>query len=182
MNGLTATIVYHNGTEQVVQYHDTAVVRFDENRIVLNSDNHLTKTTKTRMNQASEVFGLGFCVYQKAKLWFVEYMGKTIEYHDGIIIERQRSEKMAEKSNKRMVTDKFTVVVPITAGTQEERTRIAFRIAAQLSDFDTPVDGPDIPKWSTPKNAFVGERITVHRLRAAADDDDEGEEIFQYDN
>ena len=58
-----------------VFFHDTPVVTFNEKTIELNTGGWRTRSTKVRMNQASQEFGLGFRVFQKARDWFVEYHG-----------------------------------------------------------------------------------------------------------
>ncbi len=55
-----------------VVYHKTEVVRRERNgMITLNTGGWRSKTTKTRMNQASSEFKLGFHVYQHDFKWFV---------------------------------------------------------------------------------------------------------------
>ena len=54
--------------------------RFRENAIILDTGGWFTPTTKTRMNQTSNAFGLGFQVYQKNYEWFADYNGKTYEF------------------------------------------------------------------------------------------------------
>lgn len=64
-----------------ITYHGTDVVTVHPNgRIVLNHGGWRTSTTKTRMNQASNQFGLGFQVWQRDFEWFVDVDGHTIEY------------------------------------------------------------------------------------------------------
>jgi len=68
----TKVIENNRGQKQVV-FHQTAVVTFDQKGITLDTGGWWTRTTKTRMNQASETFGLGFRVFQKMGEWFVAY-------------------------------------------------------------------------------------------------------------
>lgn len=75
-------------------YHTTKVVEVNkkERKIKLNSDGWRTVTTKRRMNQAGNLFNLGFSVYQKNYEWFVvtvNDLGKTttLKYFDGIEID-----------------------------------------------------------------------------------------------
>jgi hypothetical protein len=79
-----ATSIRREGNDMCVRYHNTDVVRFDDPRlkIVLNTGGWKTATTKTRMNQASNQFGLGYQVSQKKGDWFVDYKGKTIPFND----------------------------------------------------------------------------------------------------
>ncbi len=86
--GSHATSVYTENGATKVRYHATEVVIFNDNHIWLNSGGWYTNTTKTRMNQASNQFGLGFSVYQKDYDWFVSFHGKTIPFKDNMIITR----------------------------------------------------------------------------------------------
>jgi len=81
------SILTENGITKII-YHSTCVVSFNHEMVQLNSNGWQTATTKTRMNQASNQFDLGFTVYQKDFTWFVEYQGKTLEFFDHMILER----------------------------------------------------------------------------------------------
>ena len=71
-----------------VLYQQTEVVIFSSAAIMLDSDGWRTATTKTRMNQASNQFNLGYYVYQKNYEWFVDFRGKTLEFEDGMVLTR----------------------------------------------------------------------------------------------
>jgi len=58
-----------------IRYHDTDVVSFDDKTITLNTGGWKTNTTKTRMNQVSNQFELGYCVYQRKGIWYVAFKG-----------------------------------------------------------------------------------------------------------
>jgi hypothetical protein len=60
-----------------VFFHDTPVVTFDEKTIELDHGGWRTRSTKVRMNQASQEFELGFRVFQKAHDWFVDFHDET---------------------------------------------------------------------------------------------------------
>ena len=60
-----------------VFFHDTPVVTFDEKTIDLDHGGWRTRSTKVRMNQASQEFGLGFRVFQKEHDWFVDFHDET---------------------------------------------------------------------------------------------------------
>lgn len=83
------TVSNYDGVTRVV-FHRTTVVRFDSDTITLNSGGWKTVTTKRRMNQASEHYGLEFHVYQKDFVWYVLWKGETLEYHDGMTLSRHR--------------------------------------------------------------------------------------------
>lgn len=54
-----------------VRYHNTSVVEIHPDYIMLDTGGWATATTKLRMNQASNQFGLGYRVYQKDHDWYV---------------------------------------------------------------------------------------------------------------
>ena len=83
--GTHQTKVGTEGRETFVKYWNTKVVSFTEDTISLNNGGFLTNTTKTRMNQASNQFDLGYRVYQKNFDWFVEHNGKTHEFTENSI-------------------------------------------------------------------------------------------------
>ena len=70
-------------------YHSTAVVRFNQlkDKIIVNSGGWHTNTTKTRINQASNQFRLGFSVFQKDFNWFItNAIGETIPFKDNMVL------------------------------------------------------------------------------------------------
>jgi superfamily I DNA and RNA helicase len=83
-----ATTVVTEGKDcQVCYYHQTGVVKWDNNLVCLNSGGYRTHTTKTRMNEVSEHYNLGFSVFQKKGQWFVEIADGTImPFSDNMII------------------------------------------------------------------------------------------------
>lgn len=89
VRGVSTTVRTNPEGQTEVIYHETSVVSFDQNEIVLNSGGWRTNTTKLRMNQASNQFGLGYQVYQKNYEWFVDFKGETIEFHSGMILDRE---------------------------------------------------------------------------------------------
>lgn len=85
--GSHQTTTYRNEHGEIcVQYHGTKVVVFNEQHIILDNGGCKTATTKTRMNQASGQFKLGFKVYQKHGDWFCDYKGGTIPFLNGVVI------------------------------------------------------------------------------------------------
>jgi hypothetical protein len=77
-----------NGTTSIT-LHSTVVVQFSRDRIRLHSGGWQTVTTKARMNQASNQFGLGYTVFQKDFEWFVTLpSGYTIPFEDGMTFQR----------------------------------------------------------------------------------------------
>lgn len=86
--GHTATTVSDSHGYRRVAYHATEVVKFNRDRIVLDSGGWLSSTTKTRMNQASNQFGLGYRVFAKKGEWFVEHHRRIVDFRDGLVLER----------------------------------------------------------------------------------------------
>lgn len=86
--GKTATSIRQENGVTNIRYHDTDVVTFDAKTITLKSGGWRTKTTKSRMNQSANQFGLGFQVYQKDYNWYVTFKGETVDYFDGIVLNR----------------------------------------------------------------------------------------------
>jgi len=86
--GTHKTTVYFDGLLTNVKYHWTDVVKFDHVRVILDSGGWRTPTTKTRMNQTSNQFGLGFRVFQKDFEWFVEFGGEVLPFIDGMTLDR----------------------------------------------------------------------------------------------
>ena len=76
----TDTIGTHRTTVNVdelgytrVVYHNTCVVRFNADEIILDTGGYQTVTTKRRMNQTARQFRLGFYVYQRDWSWYVSF-------------------------------------------------------------------------------------------------------------
>lgn len=86
--GKTATTISNDGIHTIITYHSTQIVKFNENEIILNSGRWNTQTTKTRMNQASNQFGLGYTVFQKDFEWFVNYKHKINPFGDNMVLKR----------------------------------------------------------------------------------------------
>ena len=94
-----ATRIVRIGTTIQIHYHGTIVVEFNHDTITLNSGGWQTQTTKTRMNQASNQFDLGYSVFQKNYVWYVghyvptgrpvgKYRYKQSIFQDGMMIDR----------------------------------------------------------------------------------------------
>ena len=86
--GKYQTSIYSSDGFTNVRYFDTIVVSFSTTEIHLNSGGWMTVSTKTRMNQTSNQYGLGFSVFQKDFKWFVSYNGKVRPFSDGMILYR----------------------------------------------------------------------------------------------
>ena len=84
----TTVATMEDGTTHVT-FHTTVVVAFNHRTIVLNHGGWMTATTRTRMNQASNQFQLGYRVFQKDRDWFIEYQGKVHDFsHRAMALER----------------------------------------------------------------------------------------------
>jgi len=78
--GSHKTYIRSSGQSIIVRYHNTDVVKFTPKTITLNTGGWKTNTTKTRMNQASNQYGLGFSVSQVKGVWYVSHKGKKIPF------------------------------------------------------------------------------------------------------
>jgi hypothetical protein len=73
----------------VVTYHATPVVKFNEYEIILNTGGWKTYTTKTRMNQASHQYNLGYSVNQYKGKWVVDYKEQEMPFEgDSVTLKR----------------------------------------------------------------------------------------------
>jgi len=72
-----------------VVYHSTPVVKFNDQKIILDTGGWYSNTTKLRMNQASNQFNLGYRVFQKKGKWFISFPDKTIDFVDKAVIDRE---------------------------------------------------------------------------------------------
>ena len=86
--GKTATSIFTENGFTYVVYHSTPVVKYNHEKIILNSGGWYTNTTKTRMNQTSNQFGLGFRVWQVNFGWKVDFNGQTVDFVDGMELTR----------------------------------------------------------------------------------------------
>ena len=66
----------------IVKYHATNVVQFNDDIIILDNGGYRTQTTKTRMNQTSNEFGLGFQVFQRDYEWFIRWNGEELPFNE----------------------------------------------------------------------------------------------------
>jgi hypothetical protein len=82
------TTIRNEGLDTVVTLHQTEVVRFNKEKIILDSGGWDTVTTKTRMNQVSNEFGLGYSVSQMNFKWYVCFKGESFDFYDGIELTR----------------------------------------------------------------------------------------------
>lgn len=88
--GKVSTIVEKDSNgNRFVQYHHTRVVEWNDREIILNTNGWFTSTTRNRMNQASNEFGLDFSVYQKDHQWYVAYKGDYLSFKsDKVVLDR----------------------------------------------------------------------------------------------
>lgn len=84
----TTILASPNGGFTNITYHQTVVVSFSDSAVILRSGGYRTATTKTRMNQASNQFGLGYSVYQEKGDWYVRLVDRTLPFEDGMVISR----------------------------------------------------------------------------------------------
>lgn len=74
----------------VVKCHGTVIVKVNESSIELNTGGWFTPTTKRRMNQTAEEYGLDFHVTQHCGKWFVR-LGDILYRFTGDVLTMPRS-------------------------------------------------------------------------------------------
>lgn len=90
--GRHKTTVHTECGTTTVRYVDTDVVTFDAGLIMLQTGGYRTATTKARMNQTANQFGLGFTVYQRDFGWFVKTSAGTVPFEeDTLTLDRTRA-------------------------------------------------------------------------------------------
>lgn len=92
--GRTATTAKRDAAGTLrVTYHKTVVVEVTrDGTVTLRSGGWRTVTTKARMNQAANQYGLGFSVYQKKGEWFVNLRrsaSDVLPFEDGMQFKSQ---------------------------------------------------------------------------------------------
>lgn len=76
--GKTATSVRTDEHGTHVRYHDTDVVTFTPDKVILRTGGWYTVTTKARMNQAARQFRLPYGVSQRKSKWYVSRWNETM--------------------------------------------------------------------------------------------------------
>ncbi len=64
-----------------VLFHDTMVANWSDMEIRLSTGGFQTPSTKRRMNQAAEVFQLGYHVYQDGYSFYASYKGEKYRFN-----------------------------------------------------------------------------------------------------
>ena len=86
--GKCATKVVHNNEKLSVTYHRTEVVHVDyaTGTVTLNTGGWESATTKSRMNQASNEYRLGYSVCQFKHVWYCHKPdGQVVEFTGNIV-------------------------------------------------------------------------------------------------
>jgi len=79
------TQVYCGDNETKIIYHNTPIVIFNKMGITLNTGSFFSSTTKSRMNQASHEFNLGFVVFQQNFSWKIKTSKGIIPFDQSIV-------------------------------------------------------------------------------------------------
>ena len=113
-----ATTEFNDNGINYVVYHKTAVVKFNRDKIILNSGGWETPTTKDRMNATAHENGLCYYVYQKDFVWYVVLDNKKCyPFEDNM--------QLIEKLGYSVALDKYEVLnnnnKPIKADEKETK-------------------------------------------------------------
>jgi hypothetical protein len=85
------TAWYDEGNTGSVIYASTAIVSWHDGKVTLRSGGWETVTTKRKMNQASHQFALGYIVYQRNHVWYVDLPdGDTVLFTDGMTFDARQ--------------------------------------------------------------------------------------------
>jgi len=88
------TVIEEDGFHKCI-YHQTAVVSWNDNKIILDSGGYLTATTKKRMNEVSHIYKLDFRIYQENNEWFVwRRPYEPIPFEDGLMLTRSKMSRL----------------------------------------------------------------------------------------
>lgn len=68
-----STIVKYEGEGGYCQYHDTKVVEWTADSIILDLDGYDTMTTRNRMNEVAKHEGFDYCVWRERGQTYVAY-------------------------------------------------------------------------------------------------------------
>lgn len=98
-----ATAIADNHSALSITYHRTMIVFYDKATgiITLRSGGWQTFTTKRKMNQAAQQFGLAFSVHQRKGDWYVDrwnggaWAGLDIPFEDGMSFPRDVASHIA---------------------------------------------------------------------------------------
>ena len=90
--GTHKTLITQKDDATMVWYHSTMFVYFDKEDILLDTGGWKTYTTKLRMNQTSNQFGLGYYVFQRDHQWYVDYQGEIRPFINGSILLKRGGE------------------------------------------------------------------------------------------
>jgi hypothetical protein len=82
------TRVYRDSDGIDVYFHGTRIVRIRPDKIFLQTGGWRTVTTKRRMNQTFERFGINAYIYQENFEWFCVFENETFKFEDFLTITR----------------------------------------------------------------------------------------------
>jgi hypothetical protein len=88
------TSIRNGDGKTIVRYHQTDVVTFTADYIILRTGGWRSVTTLRKMNQAARQFGLNYAVHQRAGEWFVTFGGLEFAF-DGDEFNIPRSQTTA---------------------------------------------------------------------------------------
>lgn len=105
-----------------VRYHETDVVSFDDEKIILNSGGWNTNTTRDRMNQASNQFDLRYGVSRRSDQLFTDFGGfvRLPFVKDILVLNRLEGRPILDQPPETVVWDSLGGT-PVLA---EERKRL----------------------------------------------------------
>lgn len=70
----------------IVRLHNTDIVQFSKRGVILIAGEYLTNLTKTRMNQVSQEYGLGYRVVQIKFKWYVWFNAERTPFKNHMML------------------------------------------------------------------------------------------------
>lgn len=109
LSNYRTTIMATNGRLSIV-YVSTEIVLATPETITLDSGGYQTVTTKRKMNQASNQFGLGYGVYQRTGKWYVDLRNgaEGMPFVDGMTFPRAQPNKATKHDIQDRLRDEIT--------------------------------------------------------------------------
>ena len=85
------TMIYVGEGMKRLRYHQTDVVSFNDEVVVLNTNGWQTATTKNRVNQGADLFGLSLSCHAEKGEWLITLAsGEVTPFSDGMVIPRDK--------------------------------------------------------------------------------------------
>ncbi len=76
------------GSETIIRLYDTDIVQIAPDMVALNTGGHNTVTTKRRINEVLDHYGIDAYVFVRSKIWYVSRHGHEISFNNSVSFPR----------------------------------------------------------------------------------------------